>query len=101
VPPAALFDEPPFTNNAEYSYKTNQNGGTTWSLPNGGVGVGVLVVDLTRENGQTKDISKFVVFQMTSDGAVTSIRFSKCASTQDQAPMYPNKSYMRSYWRLP
>ncbi len=92
IPPAALFDEAPHTNDENFSYRSHPACGSTWASPSNGAGVGVLVIDMTQST--TVTINKFVFFQMASDGAVSSLKISYHPSTSDNAPKYQTEFVM-------
>ncbi len=95
IPPAALFDEAPYNDYEDISYRTNPSCGSTWSGPNNGNGVGVLLIDVSRKAGTVVQITRFSVFQMTSDGATSSIRISRHTDTSDAAgPMFNDQAWV-------
>jgi len=90
-----MFVESKFLKNSdEYSYRDSNSIGSTWqnSLP--GTSTGTVIVDLTQKINTLRKISRFCLFQMVSDGAVTSMRISYHNNTTDQFPAYDAQDWI-------
>jgi len=73
----------------EHSFRRNKDTGSSWKTNHAVDGVGSLMIDLTGVEDECVSISRFFIFQMAeSDGAVTSVRFSRHESFKGHKPCW-------------
>jgi len=89
-----FIDEGTFKDHEEFSFRTNRNAGTTWSNSAAGESVGVVMADLTQNKEETRAITKFCVFQMSSDGATSHIRISYFPDTINIPTNYEDNNWI-------
>eukprot|EP00736_Rhodelphis_marinus_P014119 Rmarinus@m.15323 len=68
----ALIDTHPFTNNPHYSFRLNEGTGTCFT--NGPGSTGIILVDLTLQDKQTRCLNRFVHMESTGGGSLTHLR---------------------------
>jgi len=77
-----FIDSNIYVDHPEYSYRSNTNTGTNWCNGTAGTSYGTVVANLHA----TREISKFALFQMSSDGACTQVQISSHPSIEETAP---------------
>ncbi|MCB9758885.1 MAG: hypothetical protein H6739_03520 [Alphaproteobacteria bacterium] len=91
-PQGTLCDESPSTDSPDVSSKSNPDSGATWYSHHGitdELMVGVLIVDACSDNScTTVDFDEARIWQMYSDGKVTSLQLSVHAETGGTAPAW-------------